>query len=47
MKTIIRVRDDRGNIIGSIREEEVPSPTAVLVRFSVALLLLGLLLMWL
>ncbi|MBW4083591.1 hypothetical protein [Paenibacillus sp. S150] len=44
MKTVIRLRDDNGRIIGTAREEEQPSPTQVLVRFSVALAVLGLLL---
>lgn len=46
MKTVIRLRDDNGCIIGTVQEEELPSPTQLLLRFSVALALLGLLLMW-
>lgn len=46
MKTVIRLRDDNGQIVGTVREEELPSPIQLLVRFSVALVLLGLLLSW-
>ncbi|MFD5020049.1 hypothetical protein ACFWMP_14195 [Paenibacillus sp. NPDC058367] len=46
MKTVIRLRDDNGYIVGTVREEKLPSPTQLLVRFSVALALLGLLLLW-
>ncbi|WP_157890071.1 hypothetical protein [Paenibacillus sp. DMB5] len=47
MKTVIRIRDDAGRIVGTVREEELPSPEQTLVRFSLALVVLGLLLMWL
>ncbi|MEK4351287.1 hypothetical protein MKX41_10605 [Paenibacillus sp. FSL R5-0475] len=46
MKTVIRLRDENGYIVGTVREEELPSLTQSLVRFSVALALLGLMLMW-
>lgn len=44
MKTVIRLRDDSGQIIGTVREEELLSPTQLLVRFSVAMAVLGLML---
>jgi hypothetical protein len=44
MRAVIRLRDDNGRIIGTVREEELPSPTRVLVRFSLMLAVLGLLL---
>ncbi|MEC0173032.1 hypothetical protein [Paenibacillus graminis] len=47
MKTVIRLRDDNGRIIGTAREEVMLSLTRVPVRFSVALGVLGLLLIWL
>ncbi|WP_178382693.1 hypothetical protein [Paenibacillus sp. P46E] len=47
MKTVIRLRDDNGWIIGTVQAEELPSPTKVLVRFSLMLAVLGLLMMWL
>ncbi|WP_157261049.1 hypothetical protein [Paenibacillus wynnii] len=47
MKTVIRFRDDSGRIIGSVREERLPEPIVVLRNFSLALLLLGMLLAWL
>lgn len=47
MKTVIRLRDDQGNIIGTVREEELPSPNQVLARFSVAMIILAMLLSWL
>lgn len=45
MKTVIRLRDDSGRIIGTVREEHLPSLTELLVRFSVALAVLGLVLL--
>lgn len=47
MKTIKRIYDFNGSIIGTVREEELPSPTRVLVRFSISLAVLGLVLLWL
>ncbi|MFF2909982.1 hypothetical protein [Paenibacillus sp. NPDC057934] len=47
MKTVIRFRDDQGNIIGTIREEKLSSPIRVLSQFSVAMFILDLLLSWL
>jgi hypothetical protein len=44
MKTVLRARDDKGNIIATIRQEELPSPTRVLVRFSIAMFFLALIL---
>lgn len=46
MKTVIRIRDDNGRIIGTVREERELSPNDVLLNFSLGLALLGLLL-WL
>lgn len=47
MKTVIRIRDDNGRIIGSVREEKVPSPNDVLLNFSLGMALLGMLLWFL
>lgn len=46
MKTVIRLRDDNGHIIGTARREQQAEPVEVLREFCAALLLLGLLLMW-
>ncbi|QSF42684.1 hypothetical protein [Paenibacillus tianjinensis] len=46
MKTVIRFRDDSGRIM-TARQEELPSPTRVLARFSVSMFILWLLLSWL
>lgn len=45
MKTVIRLRDDRGNIIGTIREEKQLEPIEVLRNFCIALFILGLVLL--
>lgn len=45
MKTVIRLRDDQGNIIGTIREEKQLEPIEVLRNFCIALLILGLVLL--
>ncbi|WP_157261142.1 hypothetical protein [Paenibacillus wynnii] len=45
MKTVIRLRDDQGNIIGTIREERQLEPIEVLRNFCVAWLILGLVLL--
>ncbi len=42
MKTVIRLRDDKGNIIGTVREEKLLEPIEVLRNFCIAMLLLGL-----
>lgn len=47
MKTVKRLYDGNGFVIGTIREEELPSPTQVLVRFCLALAALGLAFLWL
>ncbi|MDH6430258.1 MULTISPECIES: hypothetical protein [Paenibacillus] len=46
MKTVIRFRDDQGRIIGSARHEKQQDAIDVLRDFSLALLLLGLVLLW-
>ncbi|MEK3868069.1 hypothetical protein MHH60_31925 [Paenibacillus sp. FSL H7-0716] len=45
MKTVIRLRDDQGRII-SAREELQPEPIEVLRNFSLTLLLIGLVFLW-
>jgi hypothetical protein len=47
MKTIIRLLDENGRIIGTARQERQPEPIEVLRNFSLALLLIGLVLLWL
>ncbi|MEK3718927.1 hypothetical protein [Paenibacillus sp. FSL R7-0333] len=46
MKTVIRIRDDNGRIIGTARREQQQEAIDVLWDFSLALLLLGLVLLW-
>lgn len=46
MKTVIRIRDDNGRIIGTARQERQPEPVEVLWNFSLVLLLIGLVLLW-
>lgn len=46
MKTIIRYRDENGNIIGSMRQEEVSDLIDVLLDFSVALIFIGLIIIF-
>ncbi|WP_178381882.1 hypothetical protein [Paenibacillus sp. P32E] len=46
MKTVIRLRDDNGRIIGTARAERQQEAIEVLWDFSLALLLLGLVLLW-
>lgn len=47
MKTVIRFRDDSGRIVATAREEEQQEAIYVLLDFSLALLFLGLVLLWL
>ena len=47
MKTVIRFRDDSGRIVATARQEEQQEAIGVLWDFSLALLLLGLVLIWL
>lgn len=44
MKTVIRFRDETGRIIGMVREEQILKPIDVLLGFSLAMLLLGIVL---
>lgn len=47
MKTVIRLRDDHGRIIGTARQERQPEPIEILRNFSLALLLIGCVILWL
>lgn len=46
MKTVIRFRDDSGRIVASARQERQQEAVEVLWDFSLALLLIGLMLLW-
>lgn len=42
MKTVIRMRDDNGRIIGKVQMEKQPEPIEVLTQFSIAMAIVAL-----
>lgn len=44
MKTVIRMRDEHGRIVGKVQMEKLPEPIEVLTQFSIAMAILALIL---